>query len=412
MRLGHKAKAGCAFLCAALLFFSLLFPAFASERGGSADLLAQEIAAAFDARREHSGRAKTLLDSEGFLAETPDGPAAQSSTFTDWIALAMGRFSVVNSAGVPLFYYPDGQDAYRRGLEVYVTQTYAQNGGLLSKSKVTEPQRCALVFAALGGDPTRCGAFAGEPVDLIADGSYNSKLDVTRQGLMGVIFALIAKNARDVKTPQAVKYSDLFLYTYLLERELPAGGWTLSGDKADPDVTAMALCALALRRNEPTVYTVKRAAAGETEKTTLGEAADRALDALSRLQRPDGGYASGGTPNCESCAQVLTALSMCGVDAAADSRFFKNGNSVLDALRTFRLADGGFAHVRQNGRAQTYNVMATDQAAYALVAYWRLQSGQRGLYDMRPDLPAPLTALLQRLVRRLVQALSPGFTGT
>ena len=59
-----------------------------------------------------------------------------------------------------------------------------------------------------------------------------------------------------------------------------------------------------------------------------------------------------------------------------------------------------------NGKAKAYNVMATDQAAYALVALWRLKSGLRGLYDMRPDLQQPLTVLLRQLLRVLVRAFS------
>ena len=405
-------KAGCAFLCAALLFFSL-FSAFAADRAAPASALQQEIEAAFDARKKHSGKAKTLLVSEGFLTQTDAGKAANSSSFTDWIALAMGRYSVVNAAGQPLFFYEDAQTAYLAGIDVYVTQCYAENDGLLSKSKVTETQRLALTAAALGGDPQRIGSYNGQPIDLIADGSYNCTLNVTRQGIMGVIFALIAKNACDVQTPQTVKYSDEFFYTYLFERELPAGGWTLSGKIADSDVTAMALCALALRQNDPAVYTVTRAIDGKTVLTTVGEAANRALEALSHLQRPDGGYASGGVVNSESCAQVLTALSMCGVDAAADARFCKNGNSVLDALRSFRLSDGSFAHVKnESGKAETYNAMATDQAAYALVAFWRAQTGLRGLYDMRPDTSAPLSMLLQAVLRCLFKVLQALMTGT
>ena len=400
--LTHKA-AGCVILCAALLFFTIC-PAFAANT--TTDALAQEIAAVFDARKQHSGNVTTLLDSKDFLSKSADGAVAQSSTFTDWIALAMGRFSVLNSAGKPAFLYADAQAAYRDGLARYVTQQYAENGGMLSKSKVTEAQRLTLTAAALGADVTRFGTYGGKAVDLIADSSYNCPLDITRQGMMGVIFALIAKNACDAKTPQTVKYSDEFLYTYLLERELPKGGWTLMGTIPDPDVTAMALCALALHRKDATVYTVKREADAAPVQTTLGAAVERGLGVLSRMQRPDGSFSSGGTVNCESAAQVLTALCMCGIDPETDTRFLKNGSSVLDALRTFRLSDGGFAHTLTNGKAKAYNVMATDQAAYALVALWRLKSGLRGLYDMRPDLQQPLTVLLKYLLHVLVRVFN------
>lgn len=401
-------KASCAILCAALLF--LCFFSVKAETDSSSSALYDEIVAVFDARKAHSGGVKTLLTSPDFLSKTGE---ANSSTFTDWIALAMGRFSLVNSKGETKFLYPDGQSAYLGGLEAYVSRTYETNGGLLSKSKVTEGQRCALTVAALGGDPRNIGTFEGRPVDLVADNTFDSKLPVTRQGIMGVIFALIAKNACCAKTPQAAAYNDEFLYTYLLERELPKGGWTLMGKMADADVTAMTLCALAFAKDDAAVYTVERAADGKTVSSTLGAAAERGLACLSRMQMPDGGYGSGGVRNCESCAQVLTALSAFGIDAETDPRFLKNGNSVLDAMLSYRLADGSFAHTKnENGKAGTFNVLATDQAAYALVARWRCVSGMRSLYDMRPDLSAPMQTLLRDLVRYLLTVFSFLTTGT
>ncbi len=401
--LGMK-KASCAILCAALLFLCLF--SVRAENVSSDPALYDEITAVFDARKKHSGGVKTLLTSPDFLSKNAE---ANSSTFTDWIALALGRFSLVNARGEPKFLYADGQTAYLNGLADYVSKTYEANGGLLSKSKVTEAQRCALTVAALGGDPRRIGSFEGRPVDLIADSTFDSKLPVIRQGIMGVIFALIAKNACGAKTPQTAAYNDDFLYTYLLERELPKGGWALTGKTADADVTAMALCALVFAKDAPTVYTFERAADGNTVSSTLGAAAERGLACLSRMQMPDGGYGSGGVRNCESCAQVLTALSAFGIDSETDPRFLKKGNSVLDALRSYRLADGSFAHTKdENGKPGTFNVMATDQAAYALVARWRCASGMRSLYDMRPDLSAPLPTLLKALMRYVFAFLTTG----
>ena len=97
---------------------------------------------------------------------------------------------------------------------------------------------------------------------------------------------------------------------------------------------------------------------------------------------------------------------MCGIDPETDTRFLKNGSSVLDALHTFRLSGGGFAHTLTDGKAKDFNAMATVQAAYALVALWRLKSGLRGLYNMRPDLQQPLAVLLRNLLRVLVRVFN------
>ena len=153
------------------------------------------------------------------------------------------------------------------------------------------------------------------------------------------------------------------LIQVILDAQLNDGGWTLSGTKADPDMTAMAIQALApyYKTNE-----------------TVKAAVDKALEALSALQRNDGGFGSWGTVNSESCAQVIVALTALGIDPTADSRFVKNGNTVLDALAGFYVTGGGFRHTAGGER----NGMATEQGYYALAAYYRFLNGQTRLYDM------------------------------
>ena len=149
----------------------------------------------------------------------------------------------------------------------------------------------------------------------------------------------------------------------ILDAQLTDGGWNLSADKADPDMTAMAIQALApyYKTNE-----------------TVKAAVDKALDVLSGLQQGDGGFGSWGTINSESCAQVIVALTALGIDPTADSRFIKNGLTVLDALAGFYVTGGGFRHTAGGER----NGMATEQGYYALAAYYRFVNAQTRLYDM------------------------------
>lgn len=94
------------------------------------------------------------------------------------------------------------------------------------------------------------------------------------------------------------------------------------------------------------------------------------------------GFSSWNTNNAESISQVIVALCSLGIDPAKDGRFItSDGKTLLDGLLLFRLPDGGFCHVLNGG----WNSMANDQAAYALVSYWRLENGMRALYDMRGD---------------------------
>lgn len=107
-------------------------------------------------------------------------------------------------------------------------------------------------------------------------------------------------------------------------------------------------------------------------------AVDAALQRLSDLQLSDGTYASGGSSTSESCSQVIVALSSLGIDPNTDSRFIKNGKSVVDGLLSFSVAGGGFKHLSSG----TMNQMATEQGYYALTAYERYKNGQNRLYDM------------------------------
>ena len=111
---------------------------------------------------------------------------------------------------------------------------------------------------------------------------------------------------------------------------------------------------------------------------TVKAAVDKALEVLSALQRNDGGFGSWGTVNSESCAQVIVALTALGIDPIADSRFVKNGLTVLDALAGFYVTGGGFRHTAGGDR----DGMATEQGYYALAAYYRFANTQTRLYDM------------------------------
>ena len=149
----------------------------------------------------------------------------------------------------------------------------------------------------------------------------------------------------------------------LLTRELPDGGWTLTGGEPDVDITAMTLQALAKYRDQADVTA----------------AVERGLAVLSSLQEPDGGYVSWGSSNSESVAQVIVALTELGVPLD-DERFTKNGITVEDALLRFAQENGAFVHVRDGSGGD--DGMATEQAFYALAAIHRAETGETTLYDM------------------------------
>ena len=217
----------------------------------------------------------------------------------------------------------------------------------------SEYSRLIIALSSIGRDARSVAGF-----DLTAPlGDFNY---VKKQGLNGVIFALIALDCNKDYGMSDIKSQCVDL---LLSRECDGGGWTLGLGAAEADITAMAITALAPYR--------KAAAAIE-----------RGVEKLSALQNANGSFSSGGVETSESCSQVLVALSTVGINAHKDSRFIKSGNSALDALCAFYVG-GGFAHMANGGA----NSMATEQAAYALCAYDRFLSGRSSLYNMNDVSP-------------------------
>ncbi len=133
----------------------------------------------------------------------------------------------------------------------------------------------------------------------------------------------------------------------LLDRALESGAFPTVGETPDIDMTAMAIQALAPYK----------------DRTDVAAAIEKALMYLSTRQTESGAFIYFGSENSENCSQVIMALSSLGIDARYDERFIKDGVSVYDALLSYKLDDGGFEHVKGNGR----NGAATAQAYCALV---------------------------------------------
>ena len=250
-------------------------------------------------------------------------------------------------------------DDYYKAIEKYVSENIDENGRLDEK-RATDNAKLVLVLSALDKDVTDVGGH--DLLKALSDMDY-----VTQQGLSGAIYALLAFDCRGYDIPSADKNVEQTsregLVKYILDKQLKDGGWAYSGDKAEPDMTAMALQALA---------------AYYKTDAKVKEAADKAVTCLSKLQNTTGGYDSYGSVNSESAAQVITALTALGIDPDNDARFVKNGVSVLDSLCGFYVDGGGFRHVSDGKLDPT----ATAQGYYALAAYYRFAGSQTALFDM------------------------------
>lgn len=304
---------------------------------------------------------KTVLDETlAQLVETVTEPAFGTGG-GEWTVLALARGEAVVPEGYYEGYYSRVKDVVP-GLE-QTALAAGKEAGALDKNKSTENSRLILGLTAIGKNPVDVAG-----VNVLGAYDSNGFNWIKKQGINGPIFALIALDTHNYQTTDTTLRQQCI--DFILSKELEGGGWALSGTAADPDITSMALQALVNYQDQEDV----------------AAAAERAISVLSNMQKENGGFSSWGSVNSESIAQVVTALSAWGIDAGTDPRFVKNGKSAIDALLEFYVEEGrGFAHVLESGGGYTggeVNGMATDQAAYALVAYDRFKNGKTSLYDM------------------------------
>lgn len=265
----------------------------------------------------------------------------------EWTVFGLARSGIA----VPGGYF----DTYYKNLCSYLKA----HNGVLHRVKYTEYSRVIITLTAIGKDPSDVSGY-----NLLLPLSDFDK--TIKQGINGAIWALIAldsgnytipgnRNATNLAARQ--KYVD-----YILSKQTKEGSWSLSGIGTDPDITAMALIALSKYRGQEKV----------------SNAVNKAILKMSELQTSSGGYVADGAESIESTAQMLTALSELGI-SYTDSRFTKNGNTLLANLLSYMLPDGSFCHSNAKREA---NLMATEQAFYALVSVKRVQEGKNTLYNM------------------------------
>lgn len=293
------------------------------------------------------GKPETQLEKTAGYLQAQIAEPGTGSVGGDWLIFGLARSGVK----VPQKYF----DAYYENVEAAVRE----KNGVLSDRKYTEYSRTVLALTAIGKNPADVAGF--DLLKPLADFEQ-----VTRQGINGTIFALLALDSGNYEIPEnpdaAVQATRQMYVDELLARALPDGGWTLTGGEPDVDITAMTLQALAKYRDQADVTA----------------AVERGLAVLSSLQEPDGGYVSWGSSNSESVAQVIVALTELGVPLD-DERFVKNGVTVEDALLRFAQESGAFVHVLDGGGDDG---MATEQAFYALASIHRAETGETTLYDM------------------------------
>lgn len=291
-----------------------------------------------------------VTGSAAYMYRTVPNPQV-GSIGGEWVVLGLAR----SGYDVPESYYQN----YYATVEKYV----AARKGVLHEKKYTEYSRVIAALTAIGKDPTNVAGY-----NLLTPlGDFDKTV---WQGINGSIWALIALDSGSYAMPKntaaATQATRQMYVDEILSRQLSDGGWNLTdkggSGSADPDITGMALQALAKYQKQ----------------TAVRNATDKALACLSKMQGTSSGFASWGTTNSESVVQVIVALNELGIPLT-DSRFVKNGNTMLDNLLTYRNSDGSFKHT-SDGSGN--NQMSSEQGFYGLVSALRAATGKNSLYRM------------------------------
>ena len=335
---------------------------------------------------DYSQEVNEVCDTMEFVVSDP----VFGSMGGEWAALVLGRAGRMTEEWKTKYLA-----AVKTSFDNVSETLKAQNK--LHRIKLTENSRAIIGLYSAGADVTDfygwnlCAPLAGDN----AGGDKTEKsADYTatlKQGINGPIYALIALDYAGYKSEGETKVTDVMeentttlrddYLNYILSKEISGGGWALSGTSADPDITMMAVQALSKYTYLPEV----------------NDAVERALTVMSSKQNAQGGYSSWGSVNAESISQVICGLTMLGIDPTTDERFIKNGNTLVDALKSFS-ADcvkdkvtyseyRGYAHVANSDGTYSYNQMATEQAGYAMVALWCQKKGQKLYQNGFRDIP-------------------------
>ena len=231
-----------------------------------------------------------------------------------------------------------------------------ERGGL---EQPTDYARVILTLGVLGENPEN---FNGKN---LTEKLYNWKgLDYLTSNQP--CWTLIALDSKKYEIPGDALWSRDELIRLLLAFRNKDGSFALSGTAGDVDMTGMILQALAPYNNE--------------SHPDVQAAFKDALIWLQGQMKGTAGFSenAGGNENSCSTAQILTALSVAGIDPLDKNNGFTLGNhNMITNLYSYK-AESGFCWEENGGG----NMMGTYQVTYALEAYRRYAENENPLYDL------------------------------
>lgn len=250
-------------------------------------------------------------------------------SLTDWTAY------VVNGAGV------DPVSIDKNYVEKIKSKIQAQNGAV--GTQMTDYERTLVGLVSAGQDVTH---FVYDDAMYASSGGTKGYIDFIReirngvagglgQGINAAIWGLAALNAVDYDKAaySDTLYNEDYFIEYILKNK-SGEGWAFgTGGSADPDMTGMALYALAPYRDDTRQF----------GGTTVKAEGMKAIKHMGVTQLENGRFGSWGTVNSCSSAQVIMGIVAWGIDPQGEMFTKKNGNA-LTGLMSYYLGDGTFKY--------------------------------------------------------------------
>ncbi len=245
---------------------------------------------------------------------------------SDWAAFAL------NALGKNLNDYvnPENHNSYIHLLPGKIER-------LKQGAQMTDYERTVIAMVSAGVNP-----LGYEEQDFVAK-IYN--YPSLSQGINAAIWGLVSLDATNALIPEDAVHDRESLIRYIINNRV-GDGWCFSGSQPDPDMTGMALCALAPYRDR-------------LEVKTVGE---KAIQWLSANQLDNGRMSSWGSVNSESTSQTILGITAWGVDPQGPL-FTKSNGNLVTGLLSYQNSDGSFNHL-----AGDPNGMSTEQGVEALAA--------------------------------------------
>jgi len=194
--------------------------------------------------------------------------------------------------------------------------------------------------------------------DILSDSVADEVMSNTigAKGIMSYIYGL---NLLETCNTYSVTYNCEFsredIINTLIALQCSDGGYSLTGDEGDVDVTAMTLRSLSSYYNASSDYSFS-----DSEASEIMASIESAIEFLRKSQLSTGDFASYGNACSESTAQVILAANALLLDY---SLFTQNDNSLLDGLLIYQMPDRSFSHTAS---PLMTNDMASAQAYEAL----------------------------------------------